>query len=288
MTFWLPDSSPIFDDQQNVGGKYFNATTSNPPMNTIMFDVYRQGVELRTTKDFYSSLQPKLWGGNFEATGTISHKQNIHTYGQSVDYTEFFGSTTFKDLPKFNPLSYMTLGADYPFPIYFNNGPQEEQEAIIEPLTIPNRFPTTELFPFRSFRANIEDGNSLDGFLNGNSVISQFINTEQPNSVRPFLDQGEMFIGDSQTEFIKIEGWISSEVRKEFPYKEENSNNLFNTLDINDSELLTAILSLSSSNAESLIKNPRLKSTAAGSVVYGAYNNLGTDSIAFIGTIRGS
>lgn len=280
MTYWITGSVVPFDDQNNVVDNLSYATTENPPMDTKLIDTFRQGIELRNIKDFYISFQPKIWGGSFNSLKNgITHQQTIQTYGQAVSFTEFFGDSKFIDLPIFNPVNYIILGNNYPTPIYFNGGPQDEQEAIIETLPIKDRFPDIDIKPSRSVKGNIDQGNCFDGMFNGNSLIEQFVNIKNTKPLKPFLEQGERQIGG-----IVIEGWSSPLQPKIEPYIEE-SDNTFNTT---DSNFLNAILSLKSYTSENIIKKPNQKSSCAGLTVYSSYQNLGTDSIAFNGRIRGS
>ena len=116
-----------------------DASTSNPPMDTRAIDPFRQGVELRRSADIFGNSQPKLWAGSFNTRGAISHQRTVTNFGQSVSYAEYFGENKVVDADRFNPVTYIELGDQYPLPIFFNQGPQTNNEGIIDPLSIPDR-----------------------------------------------------------------------------------------------------------------------------------------------------
>jgi len=170
--------------------------------DTRAIDKFRQGVSIRTSKDVYGSTQPKIWAGN------LNHYVKVTTYGQARDFTEFENDPKFEELPKFNPAWYITASSSsivggnivrmstYPFPIVFNDGPQQEEEASIEPFIIPFRkaYPYGNYFP-RSIKANLEDGNNFDNLDGGTTRIEQFIEYDIPTTPRFFLDEGVEYFG---------------------------------------------------------------------------------------------
>lgn len=290
MTFWVTGSLLPFNDQQ-VYPVDTQFTSSDPPMDTTPYDNFRQGTEIKTMKHLVGSSQVKMWGGGFDYRGRITHEQQIVTYGQAVSFTEFYNNHEFNEtLIKFDPVEYISLINNYPFPITFNQGPQQQQEAIIEPFTIPQRLPSTEGFNLaRTIKAEIEDGNHLDGILAGNSRIEQFIELDPPIKVRPWLDHGAEHFGDTYTGSIVTPGVITNEQRKLNPYIDTENLYIINQLSADTSfKEVLKIMKFGSGIDEDLRPRDK-KSTSAGSTIYGpSQARTGTDSIAFIGTLRGS
>jgi len=294
MAYWVTGSQLPFDDQQ-VRFIPTGLSTSNPAMDTSAFDTLRQGVEIRRVSELYNSTQPKLWGGSITASGTITHEQNFNTYGQAVSFTEFFADHKFEEKPKFNPVAFVTLGNIHPLPIILNYGPQEQQEAIIEPLTFPQRLNNNEGFDVaHASKGELEDGNHLDGRNAGNSRVEQFIELAQPIQPRPWLDQGEEWIGDTFIGSIHIPGFTTQAQRKVEPYTDQiNEYILRQVASFNnplDSAMISALSALKFGlGVDDDIRPIGKKSTAAGYSVYGPNAaRAGTDSIAYIGWKRGS
>lgn len=161
--------------------------------DTTVVDRFRQGVNLTLPRYVYQSLQPKVW------TGRLDHQARVVTIGQARSFTEFEDSTIFEEQPEFNPVWYIE-DPNYPFPIVFNNGPQQEEEAIIEPFTIPMR-KNTNIGPFypRSVKGSVEDGNSFDNLDGSSNFVEQFIDYDAPLDPRFFLDEGQGYFGTFPT-----------------------------------------------------------------------------------------
>lgn len=168
-------------------------------MDTTLIDQHRDGVNIRTARHRFNSTQPKLWAGN------LNHYATVRTIGQARSFTEFGNSAAFIDQPisvsnpthpaDFNPIQYLQ-DPNYPLPIIFNNGPQQEEEASIEPFTIKFRRASIEgQVTARSIKANLEDGNTFDSDQQGANRIQQFISFIPPNEPRFFLDEGEEHVG---------------------------------------------------------------------------------------------
>lgn len=291
MAYWVTGSIEPFDDSQQVI-KYLPRTTTNPAIDTRAFDGYRFGVELRNFGDIYNATQPKIWGGEFDQTGSVVHEQDITTYGQAVTFTSFFDSHLFIDNPKFNPVAYVALGNSYPLPIMFNDGPQAQQEAIIEPFTIPQRFNDVEsLDVARTVRATVEDGNELDGRNKGTSIVEQFIELSSSMVVRPWLDEGELRYGSATypSSAIIMPGYLSKAQKQLQPFIDQ-TNDYYNSYitALTNTTMSGAMMQLEF-NSNNDIRPLNKKSAAAGHDVYGpSQARLGTDSIAFVGRIRGS
>jgi len=166
-----------------------NFANATQGYDTAQINQYRQGVSIRTSRHLFETTQPKIWAGN------LGHAVRVITIGQARDFTEFEDDPKFEELPEFNPSWYIE-DEDYPFPIIFNNGPQQEEEAIVEPFTIPFR----KANPFGNFvprtpKAGLEDGNNFDNYDGGTNRVEQFIEYNQPRTARFFLDEGVEYWG---------------------------------------------------------------------------------------------
>lgn len=159
--------------------------------DTTAIDRFRQGVSIRQHKHVYGSSQPKIWSGN------IKHKTTVRTLGQARSFVEYDNSTAFVEKPEFDPVWYIDDDDySYPFPIIFNNGPQQEEEAIIEPFSIPMRKSENSgpYYP-RSVKGTLEDGNSFDNLDGSTSRVEQFQEYNTPDEPRFFLDEGQQYFG---------------------------------------------------------------------------------------------
>lgn len=296
--YWVTSSLVPFDDTQSR--KYKLPTTSSQGIgqsgiNLSLIDNYRQGVEITLSKHVYDSNQPKLWGGRVEHDGRINHQINTFTYGQAVSFTEFFGTNRYNDnLRTFNPVTFIELGNEYPYPIIYNDGPQAQQEAIIEPLTIPMRLQSVEsLYYIHDVHGYLEDGNHLDGLRYGNSQIRQYI-PYSSSVCRPFLDDGEVRWGETFSGSIYIEGYQSNVQRKLSPFNDLDDKFVLNKLSSftssDDSNTMkTALLNLKYNFDNEEERKYNEKGASAGYDIYGPQQaQYGRDSIVYIGMLRGS
>jgi hypothetical protein len=272
-----------FDDSRTIQ----RAPKPTGSGSAFPYDHLRQGVEINVTKHLYVGTQPKLWAGanNFNdidvVTDVVTHQVNVVTYGQALGFIQFEGSSSFKDLPKFDPTSYITLGDDYPLPIVLNDGPMQQQEAIIEPFTIPFRLPTNE-GPIYAHRvhAELEDGNNfLDPRRTANRV-QQFVELEPPSTPVFFLDMGQEEFGG-----IRIDGFITATQRLTHPFDDTELEVVANSARTNDSNFTNQLIAMDVNNDDDL--RPFKQKSATAGFVFSNANNTGTDSIAFGGTFRG-
>lgn len=277
MSYWVTGSIPPFDDSLAIPTK--TVVFEDPHTDTSGFNQFRQGVELRTVGQLYGSNQPKLWAGTVDFYGRVKHEQDISTFGQAVSFVEFYNSITQEDLPRFNAVDYMVLGADYPLPLWLNNGPQQEQEAIIEPLPLPYRLPSIEgATPVRGVRGSLDSTNLQ--ILPGASTLM---------FGQPFLDQGRDLIGESIEGSIVVPGYASSEYSNSEPFDDIRTREvILSALTSIDDTFKAVLLSMTGSLQGDL--NPlRGRSSCAGRDCYGPnMARYGTDSIAFANWQRGS
>ncbi len=266
-------------------------TIIRPPRPTgsgslFPYDHLRQGVEITNTRHLYIGTQPKLWAGtnNFNdvarTSGLVHHGVQLVTYGQAIGFVEYDGHSKFKDLPKFNPVLYIEMGDDYPLPIVFNDGPMQQDEASIEPLTIPFRLKTNEgpIYAHR-IHAELEDGNNfLDPRRSANRV-EQFIETQTPLTPVFFLDMGQEEFGH-----IRIDGFITATQRLTYPYDDTEQEIVANSVRTNQTDFTSLLISMEV-NDDGDLRPFKQKSATAGFDSIG--NICGTDSIAYNNMLRG-
>lgn len=268
-------------------------TPTSGGMDTSPIDRLRQGVEIRTPKHLLNTNQPKIWAGNFD------HVTRITTLGQPRSWSEYQNNISWYDNTiEFNPVLYITNQEDYPYPIYFNNGPQQGEEAAIEPLTIPYRLDKSAVegaYPIHRPKGNLEDGNPDSELPQANSRIFQFIPYDSAITQNPFLDGGQQYIGNgSVVDSIIIEGYVNFVRRVIEPFDDTEDEEIVKQLQIDTSSIegqdfITQLKLLSIELDEDIRGDYTQKSATAGYTVYGPEQaRYGTDSLAYIGWLRGS
>lgn len=247
-----------FDDTQS---KPRQPQPTNSGYDTTSWDVFRQGVEISTNKFRFLGTQPKLWSGNIDGSS------DFVTYGQApstIDANSIGLESKFNDASNFDPISFVSMGSAYPLPIVFNDGPAQELEAILEPLTIPFRRNTNEgTYHAHAIRGELEDGNNFDSFIAlSTNRIEQFSEYSVPINTSFFLDEGPGYFGN-----ISRNPYASGIEKILTAYDDTKC----------DSARDSGILSLNK------------KSMSAGYTYYGLNaGQVGTDSIAFGGWGLGS
>jgi hypothetical protein len=202
-------------------------------MDTKDVDGLRQGIEISTEAHRFKGFGGKIWAGNIKGYTAIK------TLGQAVSFTEYKNDKRFNDLlVKFNPVSYIELGEQYPFPLVFNEGPQQNKESSIQPFTIPfrNGRDTNEAVEFaHDVRGSVEDGNQNLLKLNGHTnKIQQFIPYYNLRSVNaPFLDEGEDTFGQTLSGSIKLPGYINGQETNIVPFDDRAQNKILDQFSIN-------------------------------------------------------
>ena len=286
MAYWVSGSVIPFDDTLAVKSTLGINTVTTGGIDTRPIDGYRQGVELNTIDKFFKSTQPKLWGGSIKFDGTVSHLNETHTYGQTVSFAQFYGKSQYDDrLIPFDPVLYIKLGGSFPTPILFNDGPQQKEENVVEPLTIAFKRSTNEAVNYiaHAMHGSIEDGQE-DKFERGTALLSQFVDKAVPTSPKPFLDSGEVRMGDNFSGSIVVPGYISTVTTKIVPFSDEEfaTGNLTDPLHQIASKLKGYMIS------DGFIP-AKQRSATAGVDGYGPKQAIyGTDSYAFRNRLRGS
>lgn len=255
----------------------FNATKAG--IDTSSTNGLRQGVEIRDFNQLYGSTQPKIWAGN------INHFTKASTVGQARSWVEFTNSTIFKELPRFDPVAFLVSGDDYSAPLYFNEGPQSEEEAIIEPFTIPYRKDHNGPYFPRQVHAGLEDGNNFEFIDKRASRLEQFIYYDAPEEVRYFLDEGSEEFGG-----IIIDGYTPQLETQLQPFDETRDEEITKqttSFASGDDVYISVLNRLNYDLSDDIRGTFGRKSATAGNVIDASYARYGTDSITFIGRSRG-
>lgn len=261
----------VFDDTISPPAK--PVLTTDPNTDTTGFNNLRQGVELKNMSQLYGSSQPKVWGGQVDPYGTISHEQDFSTIGEVPAFTNFFGSVAQEDYPTFDIVSYLTLGSAYQFPIWLNGGPQRQQEAAIEPLPILFKLPSSE---------GVKQARGVHGAWDEeNEQFSSY------QIAMPFLDEGEVKFGDSYEGSIVIPGFSSGEPFYQLAFEDTSPEIKYtNFLTDLSQPFVDAYAAMTGSNM-SFGVSPLFSSR--GNSCYGPNAaRYRTDSFAFVGLARGS
>ena len=282
-----------FDDSQQISVDVLVAirNQSYSGYDTRNIDAYRQGVEISSAKYLYNTTQPKLWAGN------IFQIVNLTTYGQARSWTEYSNNEIYNDrIIEFNPVQYILEQQNYPFPIYFNNGPTQEEEAIVEPFTIPFRKDYIwGAKPPRQIHAEYENGNNFADPQKGSSVIKQFIEYNPPLDPYYFLDDGQQYFGTVLTQSIRIEGYSPILIRNIDPFNDTNDEKIVAQISCSLSnttanvDFIAQLKLLHLELDDDIRETYTQKSATAGYSVYGPKQAIyGTDSIVYNGWLRGS
>lgn len=268
-----------FDDTQTVTR---GPSPTTDGYSTSEWDYFRQGVEITNDKFRFLSTQPKIWSGN------TNGETSVVTYGQTqgnIEEDAIGLGSKFLDLPRFDPIAFLQMGEEYPYPIVFNDGPRHWEEASVEPLIIPFKKHTNEgPFYAHDVRGELEDGNSFDSYIvKSSSRVSQFVEIDQPTSDKFFLDQGGDLFGN-----IQRVGYVANDERLITPFDDLQRYSPESKLQTTNSSFLTiAKNGIILGNENALPYGNR--SQSAGYTVYGLNTSqYGIDSIAFSGWSRGS
>lgn len=270
-----------FDDSQQV--IYIPTDDGTGGIDTREIDSFRQGVEIQTNKQRFVGNQPKIWAGN------LDHVVNVNTIGQARSFVEYENSLLFEDMPIFNAVNYINSDGTYPLPIIFNDGPQSEEEARVEPITIPFRKNSPE-GPFFAHRVagTLEDGNDFDTIFKTSSRVSQFIDYQSPLQFRVFLDEGAQLWGDGTTsEKIPTPNFTPGTETILRPFDDTTLDDIPESLNAS-SDLINVLIQMKT-NLDDDLRPPRSRSANANTFVYGRDSKTyGTDSFAFIGRTKGT
>lgn len=271
--------------QDRLDGVIAISEQTGSSYSTREIDAYRQGVEITSPHQLYTGNQPKLWSGN------LSHAIRLVTYGQARSWTEYENTKIFDDqVIPFDQQAYIESPETYPMPIYLNDGPQSEEEAIVEPLTIPFRkSPQEGARPARSPKGSLEDGNGFDSPIGATNRILQFEDYSAPLTQRYFLDGGVGYIGEVTGSILRMDGYVSYIERMGAPFNDTFDEQIVSQIDTTDVTFVAALKALKIELDEDIRGTYTQKSAAAGTSVYGPeQGRYGTDSIAFAGRLRGS
>lgn len=208
--------------------------------------------------------------------------------GSPRDFTQYENSSIFLELPKFDPVMYIELGFAYPLPIVFNNGPQEEEQSSVEPITIPFRKPSIEgKFNAKRILAYLANGNNFQTFERSSTETLQFYPYHK-DELRFFLDEGTDYFGlGSQEDKIIIDGYISLDEMSAAPFDDTLNLSLLKQVNTTDQTFINILQQMKINLDLDLRPNDSFSSTA-GYMFYGGDSaKVGTDSISFLWRYRG-
>jgi len=286
-----------FDDSNDarVNRAATQTVLATSSIDTREYDAFRQGINISTETYRFKGSGAKIWAGNIHGYTTV------RTFGQTISFTEFFNNKSFYDRPDFDPTLYLELGPNYPKPIEFNDGPQQNKECILMPLTIPFRkgLDDNEGPEYvHAVRASLEDGNTVVDQINDfSNRIQQLIEYKVQDEPWPFLDEGQQYFGNgygyisgSVTGSIIVDGYLDFVERKIEPFDDTSDQILVKRLTLGLETMISAANELHGFNLDMDIReNREHKSANAGFYVYGPeQGRTGTDSIVYLGTMRGS
>lgn len=286
---FLPTNTyPAFDEFTAFDGNKINLSTSKVQSQLSSSNSLRQGIELRTIDDIYTTSQPKFWAGKILKNGTLEHgfaEEKLLGIGQPLSFTSTKADPSYTEKEiKFDPVAFISNRDSYPFPIQLNQGLPNQKSNIIEPLTIPFRLNNLEFNYFAKGIHGSVDCGPKEGLNKGNQVISQFKKIDTSGDILlPFLDSGQETMGG-----IVIQGYSNNEVGRESGFVERQNNNdifEFASVSVNFKNVLQ---DLDYSRDEDIRKCFNIKSMPAGGDIYSSYRNIaGTDSIAYTNRIKG-
>lgn len=257
-------------------------------MDTTAEDPFRQGVEILTNRQRFVGMLPKIWSGN------ICGFTKINTLGQFENFVEYSGVRSFNDTQiKFDPIAFINDSVNYPYPLIFNDGPQEKFEVGLEPLTILFRKNTNEIIA--------QTAHSVKGYFETDGYLAiqfeQYYYPQTEDHLTFFLDLGDRYVGDSSNldEKLAIPGYVNIQEAVIKPFDDSavnNANNpLIKQLRTTNPTLINLLMSSSMDlNLNNDIRDEfNTRSKSAGYDVYGPTSKIyGTDSIAYIGLTRGA
>ncbi len=261
--------------------------TKSSSIDTSTYDRFRQGIELSTDLYVVKGVGSKIWAGN------INGYTKVQTYGQTLPFTEYFNSSSFVDKAKLSAETYVQQGSTYPRPIWLNDGPQQGEEAILMPLTIPFRRDTGNDRGLRnaySVKGALEDGSPAIGQINQRtSRTKQFIEFRTTNKVEPFIDTGYDQV-NTITGSLLVDGFVNFVSRSIEPFDDRSNQIFIQELTTGSVQFASAVNELTGFNLDSDIREGREhRSATAGWNVYGPnQGKTGTDSLTYLNLFRGS
>jgi hypothetical protein len=261
------------------------SANTNPGMDTREIDSYRQGIEISSNTYRFAGSTAKIWSGNIKGC------TKIQTLGQSVSFTEYEGTKIFEETQVYQPVNYINSTEEVYFASTVDDIPVDNVEAVIAPFTIKNRFGLNKGYDpqgMQGIHGVLEDGNESYYTVNPSScIIEQFITFNDTKDNSHFNDCDNPSPKDStENKLDRFETGTTI-----IPYNDTGSNTIIrkiNTTDVNFIKLIfgtTVDINLD----EDIRETYGRASAAAGHTVYGPNGSeCGTDSIAYIGLIKGN
>lgn len=244
--------------------------------DTGLVDPYRQGVELRTTKDLFLGSQPKFWGGTSTRYGVLDHQavDGPESYGTPGSWTHYSGSVKWSDQDRWEPVAYIRNTRSFVPPVETEGlSPSVLLESVMEPLEISGRTGKQE-------EASLEVHRTLGDFQCVGLVV------EPGGALKPWQEHSSNLTGSLRG---NAGYWVagSSTIA---PWKDHDQTKVVDSLTGVSGRFRDVILSLEADlDLDLEVRSNQGRSAAAGRDVYGpGQGRTGTDSLAFAGTTRGS
>jgi hypothetical protein len=227
-----------FDDLETSQGNRKSSLSTTTNFEGL-FDRHRQGLEIRTVEDVLKSNQPKLRTRGLIKTidgfGKITHQQSLNNIGSVQSFVEYTNKHTYNDLQEeLQGKEYIENNANVYYPYLMNSGLYKTERCTIEVLKQSDfRFP--------------ESSTTL-----GTTRGRLFFQGEFGTKTTCFLDEGEVFLGDSLNGAVVYEGWLKpDDTTRSFYYTETDSTNQYvDSLNITDSTMKNSLNAMTGSCLE--------------------------------------
>jgi len=253
-------------------------------INTNSYDQFRQGISIRTERELYMGMSPKM---SPDRQFTPDSGNNSTVFGQPK---AFKSVVPFQDLEKFQPVEFISSSASPSqlYPRILANASLTDPyqlDGAIEPLVIRSAVSMTTLEgadPAHAIKGEFLDGN-MDERRKASQIV-QVYDYRPPVETKPFIDFPEYF-GDTPSSGIVLPGVISATEPRLHPFddKTQQYRMVYDSPDyVSDSltQDMFAALTAMSGSSQMMLRSNQVSSTAG--FVYDN-NPLGTDSLAFGG-----
>lgn len=288
VNFISQNSNSAFNELEVYKAQPKNTSTSQLEGILKSTNTLRQGIELRTSADFYATSQMKIWSGRVLSNGIIeqgSREEEVLSFGQIPSFTTLLGRASFVEQEiKFDPVLYILQPELYPYPIQLNGGLPGQVANIIEAFPIPFRRPSIEQGYYAKGIHGFLDCGPQTSLGKGNQPISQILLETSSDVNNPFLDSGQINFGG-----INIPGYklYRDSFVQAFTEKENNSD--YKKITSADVSFQNALSVLDYSRDSDIRKTFEVKSSTAGYTVgNNIYNQSGIGGISYSNRMRGT
>ena len=265
-------------------------------INTNSYDQFRQGVSIRTQRELYMGMCPKMLP---ERQFTPDSGNDSTVYGQPKAFKDV---VPFQDLEKFHPVKFISssVAPAQMYPRILANASLVDPyqlDGVLEPLVIRAAVSMTTLEgsdPAHAIKGELLDGN-MDERRKASQIV-QIYDYRPPVETKPFIDFPEYFGSgslrgtpepDSPAAWsgITMPGVISATETRLQPFVDTTHQyrmiyDAYNYASGTMSPDMFGALQVMSGSSQTMLRSNQVSSTAG--FVYDN-NPLGTDSLAFGG-----